>query len=262
MKKLNHNFKKKFGQNFLMDKNIIVNTVSAVDLTENDLVIEIGPGSGMLTEEILKKCNVLAYEIDTDLKDALLNIANNERLEVVWDDFLKRDINSDVSRYNYNKLYIIANLPYYITTPIITKIIEDNIDVEKVVIMVQKEVGDRFSSMPGRRDYGSITVFLNYFFSIKKLFDVSRNCFYPKPNVDSVILMLEKRKNMFFVKDRDRLFKLIRDSFNYKRKTIKNNLIGYDLDKIDLILKKYNFSLSTRAEELPLEVFIDISNNL
>lgn len=262
MKKLNHNFKKKFGQNFLMDKNIIVNTVSAVDLTENDLVIEIGPGSGMLTEEILKKCNVLAYEIDTDLKDALLNIANNERLEVVWDDFLKRDINSDVSRYNYNKLYIIANLPYYITTPIITKIIEDNIDVEKVVIMVQKEVGDRFSSMPGRRDYGSITVFLNYFFSIKKLFDVSRNCFYPKPNVDSVILMLEKRKNMFFVKDRDRLFKLIRDSFNYKRKTIKNNLSGYDLDKIDLILKKYNFSLSTRAEELPLEVFIDISNNL
>lgn len=262
MKKLNHNFKKKFGQNFLMDKNIIVNTVSAVDLTEDDLVIEIGPGSGMLTEEILKKCNVLAYEIDTDLKDVLLNIANNERLEVVWDDFLKRDINSDVSRYNYNKLYIIANLPYYITTPIITKIIEDNIDVEKVVIMVQKEVGDRFSSMPGRRDYGSITVFLNYFFSIKKLFDVSRNCFYPKPNVDSVILMLEKRKNMFFVKDRDRLFKLIRDSFNYKRKTIKNNLSGYDLDKIDLILKKYNFSLSTRAEELPLEVFIDISNNL
>lgn len=262
MEKIKHNFKKKFGQNFLIDNNIIINTVSSVALEENDLVIEIGPGSGMLTKEILKKCYVLAYEIDTDLKDILLNIPNNERLEVIWEDFLKRDIKRDISKYDYNKLYIIANLPYYITTPIITKVIEDDINVEKVIIMVQKEVGDRFSSMPGKKDYGSITVFLNYFFNIKKLFDVSRNCFYPKPNVDSVILMLEKRKDAFFVKDRDKLFKLIRDSFNYKRKTIKNNLSGYDLERVDLILKKYNFSLSTRAEELPLEVFIDISNNL
>ena len=172
MEKINHNFKKKFGQNFLTDNNIIVNTVSSVLLQEDDLVIEIGPGSGMLTKEILKKCRVLAYEIDTDLIDTLSNIPNNEKLTIIWDDFLKRDVVKDIEKFRYNKLYIIANLPYYITTPIITKVIESDLDVSKMVIMVQKEVGDRFSSKPGNKEYGSITVFLNYYFNIKKLFDV------------------------------------------------------------------------------------------
>ena len=108
MEKINHNFKKKFGQNFLTDNNIIVNTVSSVLLQEDDLVIEIGPGSGMLTKEILKKCRVLAYEIDTDLVDTLSNIPNNEKLTIIWDDFLKRDVVKDIEKFRYNKLYIIA----------------------------------------------------------------------------------------------------------------------------------------------------------
>lgn len=262
MEKINHNFKKKFGQNFLTDNNIIVNTVSSVLLQEDDLVIEIGPGSGMLTKEILKKCRVLAYEIDTDLIDTLSNIPNNEKLTIIWDDFLKRDVVKDIEKFRYNKLYIIANLPYYITTPIITKVIESDLDVSKMVIMVQKEVGDRFSSKPGNKEYGSITVFLNYYFNIKKLFDVSRNCFYPKPNVDSVILMLEKKNNTYNVKDREKLFKLIRDSFSFKRKTIKNNLKGYDLNKVEEVLINNGYSLSSRAEELPLDVFIQIANEI
>lgn len=262
MEKINHNFKKKFGQNFLTDNNIIVNTVSSVLLQEDDLVIEIGPGSGMLTKEILKKCSVLAYEIDTDLIGTLSNIPNNEKLTIIWDDFLKRDVVKDIEKFRYNKLYIIANLPYYITTPIITKVIESDLDVSKMVIMVQKEVGDRFSSKPGNKEYGSITVFLNYYFNIKKLFDVSRNCFYPKPNVDSVILMLEKKNDTYNVKDREKLFKLIRDSFSFKRKTIKNNLKGYDLNKVEEVLINNGYSLSSRAEELPLDVFIQIANEI
>lgn len=262
MEKINHNFKKKFGQNFLTDNNIIVNTVSSVLLQEDDLVIEIGPGSGMLTKEILKKYRVLAYEIDTDLVDTLSNIPNNEKLTIIWDDFLKRDVVKDIEKFRYNKLYIIANLPYYITTPIITKVIESDLDVSKMVIMVQKEVGDRFSSKPGNKEYGSITVFLNYYFNIKKLFDVSRNCFYPKPNVDSVILMLEKKNDTYNVKDREKLFKLIRDSFSFKRKTIKNNLKGYDLNKVEEVLINNGYSLSSRAEELPLDVFIQIANEI
>ena len=159
-------------------------------------------------------------------------------------------------------LLIIAKLPYYITTPIITKVIELDLDVSKMVIMVQKEVGDRFSSKPGNKEYGSITVFLNYYFNIKKLFDVSRNCFYPKPNVDSVILMLEKKNDTYNVKDREKLFKLIRDSFSFKRKTIKNNLKGYDLNKVEEVLINNGYSLSSRAEELPLDVFIQIANEV
>lgn len=262
MEKINHKFKKKFGQNFLTDNNIIINTVSSVELQEDDLVIEIGPGSGMLTKEILRKCRVLAYEIDTDLVDKLTSIPNSEKLTIIWDDFLKRDVNNDIEKIKYNKLYIIANLPYYITTPIVTKVIESDLPVEKMVIMVQKEVGDRFSSKPGNKEYGSITVFLNYYFNIKKLFDVSRNCFYPKPNVDSVILMLERKIDSHNVKNKKKLFKLIKDSFSFKRKTIKNNLNGYDLEKIEKVLSNNGYSLSSRAEELPLEVFINIANEI
>lgn len=159
MEKINHNFKKKFGQNFLTDNNIIVNTVSSVLLQEDDLVIEIGPGSGMLTKEILKKCRVLAYEIDTDLIDTLSNIPNNEKLTIIWDDFLKRDVVKDIEKFRYNKLYIIANLPYYITTPIITKVIESDLDVSKMVIMVQKRLEIDFLQSPVTKSMDQLLFF-------------------------------------------------------------------------------------------------------
>ena len=256
-----HNFKKKFGQNFLKDENIIKKIISTSTVEKNSLIIEIGPGSGMLTKELDKVSKVLAYEIDTDLEERLKQL-NLKNTTIIFEDFLKRDIKEDLKKYSYKKLYIIANLPYYITTPILTKLIEEKIDIDKIVIMVQKEVGDRFTSLPKTKDYGSITVFLNYYFDIKKEFIVSRNCFIPSPNVDSIIISLTKKKSRTIAQNEENFFKLIRDSFQFKRKTIKNNLKAYDLTKVEQILNKHNLTLTTRAEEIPLDIFIDISNNL
>lgn len=257
-------FKKKYGQNFLKDDTISNKIVDASNILDNSLVIEIGPGAGALTSKLVLKAKyVLAYEIDTSLEDILSNrLKDYNNVEIIFDDFLNRNIKEDIKDYSYDNLYVIANLPYYITTPIIMKFIEDDIDVSRLVIMVQKEVGERFSAKPKTKDYGSITVFLNYYFQIHKLFDVSRNCFIPKPNVDSVILALDKRKDSYPVTNKKVFFQLVRDSFQFKRKTLRNNLKGYPLDVIQNVLNKYGFDLSVRAEELPIDVFVDISNNL
>ena len=257
-------FKKKYGQNFLKDDTIPNKIVEASNILDNSLVIEIGPGAGALTSKLVLKAKyVLAYEIDTSLEDILSNrLKDYNNVEIIFDDFLNRNIKEDIKDYSYDNLYVIANLPYYITTPIIMKFIEDDIDVSRLVIMVQKEVGERFSAKPKTKDYGSITVFLNYYFQIHKLFDVSRNCFIPKPNVDSVILALDKRKDSYPVTNKKVFFQLVRDSFQFKRKTLRNNLKGYPLDVIQNVLNKYGFDLSVRAEELPIDVFVDISNNL
>lgn len=264
MKSNNFEFKKKFGQNFLTNDTIPNKIVSSSNIKKDSLVIEIGPGAGALTKILATKAKqVLAYEIDTSLEDILAeNLLGYNNVEIIFDDFLNRDVSQDIKKYDYKYLYVIANLPYYITTPIITKFIYDEIDVERIVIMVQKEVGERFSAKPKTKDYGSITVFLNYYFDIKKLFNVSRNCFMPKPNVDSVIIALDKKYKKENLNNKELFFRLVRDSFQFKRKTLRNNLKKYDLQKIEEVLLKYNFTLNTRAEELPIEVFIDISNNL
>lgn len=259
---IDHNFKKKFGQNFLQDNNIIRKIVETANIEKDSLIIEIGPGRGALTKYLVEKGQVFAYEIDTELKDYLEKEFENSTVDFIFEDFLQRNIKEDIKKYKYNKLYVVANLPYYITTPIITKLIEEQIDLEKMVVMVQKEVGERFSAAKGTKDYSSITVFLNYFFKIKKEFIVSKNAFIPKPNVDSIIISLNKKENKLKVINEDSFFKLVRDSFRQKRKTLKNNLKEYDFEKIYEILKKYNISESVRAEELPLEVFVEISNNL
>ena len=260
MTETKHNFKKKYGQNFINDKSIIKRIVSAVPLQEDDLVIEIGPGAGIMTKKLVDKCSVLAYEIDKDLEKILLNNVNSNRLNVIWDDFLNRNVLDDLNNYKYNHLYIIANLPYYITTPIITKIIQEKVNPSRIVVMVQKEVADRFSSLPGTKEYGSITVYLNYHFNIKKLFNVSRNSFYPKPNVDSAVISLEPNEINSNIDEND-FFEFVRDAFQHKRKTIKNNLYMYNLDKIDVILKKHGYSLTSRAEQIPLDVFIELYQN-
>ena len=258
-----HNFKKKFGQNFLNDDNILNKIVKESEIPEDTLVIEIGPGAGALTNKLKEEANnVLAYEIDLDLQNILINKFKDTNVNIIWDDFLNRNIKEDIKDYTNKHIYVVANIPYYITTPIVEKIIESGINVEKIVIMVQKEVGDRFSAKPGSKEYGSISVFLNYYFNIKELFIVSKNCFIPKPNVDSVILALEKRNDKPIVKDEKKLFKLIKDSFRFKRKNLRNNLKEYDLSKIEEILKKYNKDLTCRAETLDLETFIEMSNNI
>ncbi len=257
----NHKFKKKYGQNFIQDEKVIERIISSIDLNKNDLVIEIGPGQGVLTKRLIEKCNVIAYEIDKEL-EPFLSKYKQDNLKIIWDDFLKRDIYEDLKDLKYQKLYVIANIPYYITTPIITKLIDDRLAIEEIIVMVQKEVADRFSSKPASKDYSSITVYLNYYFEIKKLFDVDKKYFYPVPKVDSSVISLLVKKKRPYVKNEEKFLKLIRDSFMYKRKTLRNNLKSYDLDKIHNVLSKYNMDLSIRAESLPLEIFIEIANIL
>lgn len=264
LEKNDFNFKKKFGQNFIIDENIINNIVTKSNVDKDTLVIEIGPGAGSLTYFLAKYAkNILCYEIDTTLKDILAdNLKEYDNVEIIYNDFLKSNIIEDIKKYEYKKLYVVANLPYYITTPIIMKLIEDNIGVDKIVVMVQKEVGDRFKASPGTKDYSSLSVFLSYYFDVKKLMDVSKNVFIPKPNVDSIVVEFNKKQKNYDVKNEKLLFKLIRDSFEFKRKTLRNNLKGYDLDKVSNVLEKYKLDLSVRAEQIPLELFVEISNEL
>ncbi len=259
----NFNLKKKFGQNFIVDENIIDSIVNKAQITKNTLVLEIGPGAGSLTYKLAKLAkNVICYEIDTTLKEILENnLREYNNVEIIYEDFLKANVLDKLKEYDFKQLYVVANLPYYITTPILIKIIEDNILADKIVVMVQKEVGDRFKAKPNSKDYNSLSVYLNYYFNVKKILDVSRNVFIPKPNVDSIVVEFTKKERKK-LKDEQLFFKLVRDAFKQKRKNLRNNLKGYNLDKIEEVLKKYNFDLTVRAEQLDIDVFIDIANNL
>jgi len=264
MEKYNFNLKKMFGQNFIIDENVISNIITKSQIDKDTLVIEIGPGAGSLTYGLAKYAkNVLCYEIDTSLKELLNDNLNGlDNVEIIFKDFLKSNVFEDIKKYTYKKLYVVANLPYYITTPIIVKFIEDSIPVDKLVVMVQKEVGDRFKATPNTKEYNSLSIYLNYYFNVKKILDVSKNVFIPKPNVDSIVVEFAKKEKQHELKDKNVFFKLVKDSFNQKRKTLRNNLRGYNLEKVEEVLKKYNFDLTVRAEQLPIEVFVDIANNL
>ena len=264
MEKYDVKFKKKYGQNFLKNISVVERIVNVSEIGDNDLVIEVGPGGAIMTRELSKRAgNVLAYEIDEDLKEELSKRLNGcSNVDVLFKDFLDADLVSDVKNYSYDKLFFVSNVPYYITTPILMKIIESNLSFSKIVMMVQKEVGDRFSTKPGSKEYGSITVLLNYFFDVKKEFLVSRNQFIPVPNVDSVIVSFTEKSNKKYLKDFLFFQKIVRDSFQYKRKTIKNNLRSYDLKIVSDVLSKYGYDLSVRAENLQLDVFVDLANEL
>ena len=254
-------FKKNFGQNFIIDENIIESIIRKSEIDQDTFVIEIGPGAGSLTYLLAKNSkHVLCYEIDHTLESILKeNLEGVSNVEVIYQDFLKADVRKDLEKYTYKKLYVVANLPYYITTPIIVKLIEERIPVDKIVVMVQKEVGDRFKAKPGSKDYSSLSVYLNYYFSVSKLLDVSKNVFLPRPNVDSIVVQFEKEKKNYNLKNEEVFFKLVRDSFKQKRKTLRNNLKDYPLEKIGSVLEKYSFDLSVRAEALPIEVFVEIA---
>lgn len=256
-------FKKKFGQNFIIDENIIKCIIDKSNIDKDTLVIEIGPGAGSLTSFLVRNAGfVLCYEIDATLTPILNeNLKYKENYKIIYEDFLKANIVSELSKYDYKKIYVVANLPYYITTPIVVKLIEDKIDIDKIVIMVQKEVGNRFKAKPNSKDYSSLSIFINYYFDVQKIMDVSKNVFIPKPNVDSIVILMEKRKSKTSVNNEALFFKLIRDSFKQKRKTLRNNLKDYDLQKIERILNNEGYSLSSRAEQIPMEVFIEIVNN-
>lgn len=252
-------YKKSLGQNFLKDNNIINKIVDSIDPDINDLIIEIGPGDGALTRKLVnKKCDIKCFEIDERLKERL-NLIEANNLDVIFCDFLKIDLKKYIDK-KYKHIYFIGNLPYYITTAIINKIV-DEANPYEIVIMIQKEVGNRFRALPGNKEYNSLSVFLQYNFEISKVCDVSKNCFEPVPKVDSVVIKL-KTKEKKELKNEEYFYNLVKDSFKQKRKNLRNNLKNYDLDKIEKILNEINKSLQNRAEELSVDDFIYISNRL
>lgn len=253
-------FKKKYGQNFLNNRSAIEKIVSSINPTENDLIIEIGPGGGVITEQLKKyKANILAFEIDEETKKFLSKL-EDDKTKIIYSDFLKIDLPSFLSTYKYEKLYIIGNLPYYITTPIIEHLINSKVEIESLTIMVQKEVAERFLAKPKTKQYGYMTVLINYNFDIEKIIEVKNTDFTPIPKVDSTVLKLIKKEKEPL--DYDNFKKLLKDAFQFKRKTLNNNLKSYDKEMINEILKERGHSLSNRAEEIDLETFIDLARNL
>ena len=255
-------FKKSLGQNFLKDDNIISKIVSSSEIDKDTLVIEIGPGAGALSQKIIPISGyTILYEIDIRLKEILdEKLKDNRNYEIVFGDFLLQDINNIRNEYKYDKVYVVANLPYYITTAIITKLLR-NVYPEKIVIMIQDEVADRLCAKCCSKNYAMITALIGSKYDIKKLFKVSKNCFVPMPNVDSAVVLMTKNDKLGNV-SYEKFEKLLKSAFQFKRKSIKNNLKEYNLDIIDSILRKYGYSLQSRAEEIPVEVLIEICDNI
>ena len=254
--------KHSLGQNFLKDKSVLTKIIDSVDVKEDDLIIEVGPGHGALTKYLkLFHANLRCFEVDERVKPYLEKFLD-DKTKVIFNDFLKVNLEEEVKDINYNDLYVIANLPYYITTPIIEKMIESPLNVKAMVLMVQNEVADRLSAKCGSKEYGAISVYLNYYYKVEKLFFVSRKAFDPVPGVDSAVIKLEKKEKELELIDKDKFFKLVRDSFMMKRKNLRNNLRNYDLDKINSVLNSYGFDISSRAEQVPLECFVDIANEI
>ena len=259
---INFDFKKSLGQNFLNDDNIIDKIVKFSGIDKDTLVIEIGPGAGALSKKTIPLSGyTILYEIDTRLKDILDDVLSDyDNYDIIFNDVLKQDIKKDIEKFNFKKIYVVANLPYYITTPIISKLM-DEISPDKIVVMIQEEVADRLCASVGSRDYAMITVALGAYYDIKKLFRVSRNCFTPAPNVDSAVISLDKHTKCD-IKNKKVFDRLIKDAFKFKRKNLRNNLKGYDLVKIEKILNDNNYSLCDRAEVIPISLFVEIANIL
>ena len=253
-------YKKKFGQNFLQDEKTIDSIVASITPNEKDLIIEIGPGAGALTKK-LKTYNaqLIAFEIDEETKKYLLPL-QDDKTKIIYADFLNIDLQEFLKDYEYDKLYFIGNLPYYITTPIIEHIIDSHIEHDSLTVMLQAEVSSRLLATPGHREYGYMTVLLNYHYKPEKVIDVDRTKFYPIPNVDSAVIKLSAKET----KEVDyKAFKeLLKQAFQYKRKNICNNLKNYDRIQLENVLSRHGKKLTDRAEEIDLDTFIDLSRNL
>ncbi len=253
-------FKKKYGQNFLKNELVIEKIVTSINPCEKDLIIEIGPGGGAITRRLKNyNSNLIAFEIDRETEKYLKPL-ENDKTHIVFEDILEVDLKEKIKDIKYDNLYFIGNLPYYITTPIIEKVIDSGLNYKSFTIMVQKEVADRFLATPHTKEYGYMTVILNYWFNIKKIADVPREDFVPAPNVDSTVLILERKENNPI--DYDKFKTLLKDSFQFKRKTIHNNLKNYDINLIEKTLLKNGYTLQSRAEEIDLNTFLEIVNTI
>lgn len=262
------NFKKKFGQNFIIDENIIENTLNLINLDKDTLVIEVGPGAGSLTYKLASRAKkVICYEIDTTLKEILsTNLHDFDNVDIIYEDFLKRDVLKDLANEDYKKLYVVANLPYYITTPIIMKLLEERLDLQSITVMVQKEVAERLIAVPGEKFTGAITYSVYYYADSENVRVVDKSSFIPEPSVESEVINLKIRENPpVNVNNEELFFKLIKIAFMQRRKTLVNSLSNsgfIEKNKIIEILKQLNINENIRAEKLSIQDFANIANKI
>lgn len=261
-------FSKGLGQNFLIDGNIVRGIVTGAGVGEDDCVLEIGPGIGTLTEELaLRAKKVVSVELDQDLLPILdITLGAYDNVEIVHGDILKLDLDRLIEeKFDGRPVKIVANLPYYVTTPIIAKLIEGGHKIESITVMIQKEVADRIVAEKDNKQYGSLSVFVNYYSSPEIVLDVPRTVFIPQPNVDSAVIKLTLKDNLVEV-DQDIFFKLVKSAFGKRRKTILNSMTsGYlRLEKADLktILADLEIKENMRAENLTIQDFANIANRI
>lgn len=272
LQKYGFNFQKKYGQNFLIDSNILDKIIRAADVNEEDCVLEIGPGIGTMTQYLCENAReVVAVEIDKKLIPILAQdtLADYKNITIINEDILKVDINAIVQEKNNGKpIKVVANLPYYITTPIIMGLFESGVPLESITIMVQKEVADRMQVGPGTKDYGALSLAVQYYAKPEVMLIVPAGCFMPRPNVDSSVIKLTRYEHPpVVVSDEKRMFDIIRASFNQRRKTLVNglgNASGLNLTKEDILsaLDKMGLSPTVRGETLTLQQFASLAELL
>mgnify|MGYP000984426299 FL=1 len=269
IKKYEFAFQKKFGQNFLIDPHVLDKIIKAAGVTKDDCVLEIGPGIGTMTQYLAEAARkVVAVEIDTHLIPILEEtLKDYDNITVINDDILKVDIKQLTDQYNNGKpIKVVANLPYYITTPIIMGLFEGGVPIDNITVMVQKEVADRMKVGPGSKDYGALSLAVQYYAEPYLVANVPPNCFIPRPNVGSAVIRLTRHQEPpVKVEDSKLMFRLIRASFNQRRKTLQNGLnnspeISYTKEQIAAAIESLGVSPTIRGEALNLEQFAALSN--
>lgn len=262
-------FQKRFGQNFLIDSHVLDKIVNAAGITQDDCVLEIGPGIGTMTQYLAENAGrVVAVEIDTNLLPILAEtLKDYSNVTVINEDILKVDMNRLVKEYNQGRpIKVVANLPYYITTPIIMGLFESNVPIENITVMVQKEVADRMQVGPGSKDYGALSLAVQYYASPYIVANVPPNCFIPRPNVGSAVIRLTRyQEPPVQVKDTALMFRLIRASFNQRRKTLQNGLnnspeLSFSKEEIAAVIEGLGLPAAVRGEALTLEQFAALAN--
>lgn len=255
---------KKLGQNFLINEQVINDIIDKSNITKEDTVLEIGPGLGSLTKALLQNAKrVIAVELDENMVKILNNRFNNDNLEIINEDILK--INLSEITEKYGKIKVVANLPYYITTPIVMKLLEEEYEIESITVMVQKEVGERLCAEPGSREFGAITVSVNYYSDSRIIIDVPKDNFLPIPEVDSCVIKLDiLNEPPVDIKDKKKFFRLIKAAFSQRRKTINNSLASGEFSKDEILkaLEKLNINPKLRAENLSIQDYANITNEL
>ncbi len=272
LNKYNLKANKRYGQNFLIDDNILNEIVEVADITEEDLIIEIGPGLGNLTEYMIKKASyLLLVEIDENMIEVLENrFKENNNYTIISDDILKVNLNDKIEEIKkntslkFNNIKVVANLPYYITTPIIFKLLEENNGISDITIMVQKEVAERMVAKPKSKAYGVLTLMVDYLSTANIEIIVPNTSFIPAPDVTSAVIKL-KKENKYTIENKKIFFELVRDAFSQRRKKMINSLESckfnnMDKKSIEEVFNKLNISLNARAEELSINEYINIVN--